>query len=360
MRKEFEDAMNKVLFTTRRDELEDALRGVLKTGDYDKVFLLADEVTSMACVPLVRQLACVEGAKELVISAGDDHKDLSSAQHVWEELQRGGATRHSLVVNVGGGMVSDLGGWCASCFKRGVDFVNLPTTLLAMVDASVGGKTGVNLGGVKNEVGVFNEARLTVVDTRFLSTLDKTNMLAGFAEMVKHSLLCNEETLAELLRTDIDHTGVDEWGRMIEKSVEVKRQIVEEDPREKGRRKALNFGHTIGHAIESFSIQQGRPLLHGHAVAHGMVGELYLSVMKVGFPVMRMRQVVSFLRNTYGPPPITCNDYPTLLEAMTHDKKNTQGRVNFTLLRDVGDVMLDQTAQEEEIKEALDFLREGM
>ncbi len=352
--------MNKVLFTTQSDELETALSDVLKAGAYDKVFLLSDTTTSTKCIPLVRQLACVEGAKEIVVSAGDDHKDLTSAQHVWEELQRGGATRHSLVVNVGGGMVTDLGGWCASCFKRGVDFVNLPTTLLAMVDASVGGKTGVNLRGLKNEIGVFNEAILTIVDTRFLSTLDRENMLSGFAEMVKHALISDEDTLAELLRTDILHTSTDEWGRMIERSVSVKRQVVEEDPREKGKRKALNFGHTIGHAIESLSIRQGRPLLHGYAVAHGMVGELYLSVVKMGFPVVRMRQVVSFLRNTYGLPPIACNDYPTLLETMTHDKKNTLGRVNFTLLKDVGDIMLDQTAQEEEIKEALDFLREGL
>ncbi len=352
--------MNKIVFTPTADTLELSLKELVTMGSYDHLFVLSDSTTHTLCMPLLRHLSTMAGASEIVVAAGDDHKDISSAQHVWEEFERGKASRQSLLVNVGGGMITDLGGWCASCFKRGIDFVNLPTTLLSMVDASVGGKTGVNFHGLKNEIGVFAEPRLTLINTRFLSTLDKENILAGFAEMVKHSLISSEESLAELFSVDPINVNYDEWDKLIRRSVDVKRSIVDKDPREKGLRRVLNFGHTIGHAIESLSMKKGKILLHGYAVAHGMVGELYLSVMKNGFPVNKMRRVVSFLREHYGIVPITCNDYPALLNLMNHDKKNTHGIVNFTLLKDIGEARTDQSATKEEILETLDFMREGL
>ncbi len=352
--------MNKVVFLSEKEKMEEVLKPLLTSGDYDRVFILCDENTHEKCLPVLLSLPCLEGAGEIVVPAGDDNKDLRSSCLVWEGLERGGAMRRSLLVNVGGGMVTDLGGWCASCFKRGIDFLNIPTTLLAMVDASLGGKTGVNFHGLKNELGLFREPILTLVHTPFLATLDRENLLAGYAEMMKHGLLSDSTTLGELLSVDFDQLDLTLLSTLIEKSVDVKRHVVEQDPLENGKRKALNFGHTIGHALEALSLKKGSPLLHGYAVAHGMVGELYLSVMKVDFPVRKMRQMVSVIRALYGAPSVTCDDYAELIHMMSHDKKNTQGQINFTLLRDVGDISINQTASEDEIKEALDFLREGL
>ena len=256
-------------------------------------------------------------------------------------------------------MVTDLGGFAAATFKRGIDFINIPTTLLAMVDASVGGKTGVNFNGLKNEIGVFADARFVIISTLFLDTLDMPNLCSGYAEMLKHGLINDERMWAELVGFSLHNPDFAQLQRMVGESIAVKERIVQQDPHEKGLRKALNLGHTIGHAIESFAMEQGRPMLHGYAVAFGLVGELYLSVCKTAFPIDRLRQTARFIREAYGTPAITCDDYPKLLELMKHDKKNTSGIINFSLLANIGDVKLNQTASEEEIKEALDFIREG-
>ena len=256
-------------------------------------------------------------------------------------------------------MVTDLGGFAAATFKRGIDFINIPTTLLAMVDASVGGKTGVNFNGLKNEIGVFADARFVIISTLFLDTLDMPNLCSGYAEMLKHCLINDERMWAELVGFSLHNPDFAQLQRMVGESIAVKERIVQQDPHEKGLRKALNLGHTIGHAIESFAMEQGRPMLHGYAVAYGLMGELYLSVCKTAFPVYRLRQTARFIREAYGTPDITCDDYPKLLELMKHDKKNTSGTINFSLLANIGDVKLNQTASEEEIKEALDFIREG-
>ena len=251
-------------------------------------------------------------------------------------------------------MVTDLGGFAASTFKRGIQYINIPTTLLSMVDASVGGKTGINFGGLKNEIGVFNNASSVILNTTFLKTMDEENLLSGFAEMLKHGLISDERMWAQLLHVEIEKLSAQD----IADSVAVKQRIVLEDPTEKGIRKALNLGHTAGHAFESYAMKR-QPVLHGYAVAWGIIVELYLSVVKTGFPVDRMRQTVLFIREHYGQLAITCKDYPELLELMHHDKKNTGGTINFTLLGGIGDIRINQTATEDEIKEALDFYREG-
>ena len=279
--------------------------------------------------------------------------------HVWTALQQGGATRHSLLINLGGGMVTDLGGFAASTFKRGIDFINIPTTLLAMVDASVGGKTGINYGGLKNEIGVFSESRFVILDTEFLDTLDAENLRSGYAEMLKHGLIANEKMWAELVGFDLARPDLARLQRMVGESVQVKERVVTEDPREHGIRKALNLGHTVGHAFESLALRCQQPVLHGYAVAYGLVCELYLSAVKTGFPVDKMRQTVQYIRDYYGRMAITCDDYDALYELMTHDKKNQAGKINFTLLGGVGDIRINQTATREEIDEALDFYREG-
>jgi len=338
--------------------LEKSLTDAITSQKADKLFLLTDETTQKLCLPLTKDFPCMSGASPIVIKAGDENKSLEAVVHVWEELQHMDATRHSLLINLGGGMVTDLGGFAASTFKRGIHLINIPTTLLSMVDASVGGKTGFNFGGLKNEIGVFRNASSVILDTTFLNTMDHENILSGYAEMLKHGLINNEKMLAELLTFDVEHPDLNVLQRMVAESVELKQRIVLEDPTEQGIRKVLNLGHTIGHAFESLALKR-QPVLHGYAVAWGLVCELYLSVVKMGFPTERMRQVVRFIFDNYGRMPISCNDYPTLIELMTHDKKNVAGKINFTLLGAVGDIRINQTATKEEIEEALDFYREG-
>ena len=336
-------------------QLEQSLTAAIAACKADRCYVLVDENTERLCLPLIRDFACMKDTESIVIKAGDGHKELETVVHVWSELQRLGATRHSLFVCLGGGMVTDLGGFAASTFKRGISLINIPTTLLAMVDASVGGKTGINFGGLKNEIGVFRNASSVILDTVFLKTMDHENIRSGYAEMLKHGLISNDGMLAELLTFDMTHPDLGQLQRMVAESVQVKQRIVLEDPTEQGLRKALNFGHTAGHAFESLALQRRKPVLHGYAVAWGMVCELYLSAVKTGFPTDRMRQTVRFIIDHYGRMPITCNDYPTLLELMTHDKKNTAGHINFTLLGKVGDIRINQTATHDEIMEALDF-----
>ena len=326
---------------------------------HDHLFVLCDETTERLCLPVVSDFECMKNAQRIVIPATDTHKTLESLSHVWSELQRMGATRHSLMVNLGGGMVTDLGGFAASTFKRGIPYINIPTTLLSMVDASVGGKTGINFGGLKNEIGVFNNARSVILDTTFLRTMDHENICSGYAEMLKHGLINNEEMWAELMNfsLELSDESLEKLGRMVAESVAVKERIVTEDPTEHGIRKALNLGHTAGHAFESLALER-KPVLHGYAVAWGMIVELYLCCIKTGFPQDKMRQTVAFIKENYGRMAITCDDYPHLIELMHHDKKNEGNSINFTLLGSIGDIRINQTATEEEIMEALDFYRE--
>ena len=322
---------------------------------HDLLFVLCDETTERLCLPVVSDFECMKNAQRIVIPATDTHKTLESLSHVWSELQRMGATRHSLMVNLGGGMVTDLGGFAASTFKRGISYINIPTTLLSMVDASVGGKTGINFGGLKNEIGVFNNARSVILDTTFLQTMDHENLLSGFAEMLKHGLINNEQMWAELITLNVEQLTLN--AQMIADNVAVKQRIVTEDPTEQGIRKALNLGHTAGHAFESLALER-KPVLHGYAVAWGLIVELYLCCVKTNFPQEKMRQTVAFIKENYGRMAITCDDYPHLIELMHHDKKNQGNSINFTLLGNIGDIRINQTATEEEIKDALDFYRE--
>ena len=339
--------------------LERDLVNAIAECEHDKIFILTDQTTHDMCLPKLQNFLCLKGAQSIVIKAGDTNKTLDSLAEVWTALSQGGATRHSLMINLGGGMVTDLGGFAASTFKRGIDFINIPTTLLAMVDASVGGKTGINFGGLKNEIGVFSDSKFVIINTQFLDTLDHDNICSGYAEMLKHGLISDNKHWAELVGFNLAQPDLAQLQRMVAESIKVKERIVTEDPHEHGIRKALNLGHTVGHALESFAMKHGRPVLHGYAVAYGMVCELYLSARKTGFPTDKMHQTVRFILDHYGRLPYTCDDYPELLELMRHDKKNTSGIINFTLLGGIGDIRINQTATKEDIEEALDFLREA-
>ena len=369
------------------NDIEHDLATAVAESEHDRVFVLTDDTTHECCLPKVAALLAQYDAVPITIAHGDQHKTLAALGDVWTALQQGGATRHSLLINLGGGMITDLGGFAAATFKRGINFINIPTTLLAMVDAAVGGKTGINFGGLKNEIGAFADARFIIINTCFLDTLDAENLCSGYAEMLKHALISDERMWAEHVNFDLSQPDLAELQRMVAESIAVKERIVAEDPHEHGIRKALNFGHTIGHALEEFALQQAtlsggavvstaptnqttggavvstapkkRPLLHGYAVAFGLIGELYMSARKAGFPTERLHQTTRFIRENYAQTEFTCNDYPTLLNLMRHDKKNTSGVINFTLLHNIGDIRINQTATDEEICEALDFIREG-
>ena len=338
--------------------LKTELAKAIAECEHDRIFVLVDETTNKLCWSLVKDYLCLKDAQTIIIGATDRRKNLDTLVHVWESLQQGKATRHSLLINLGGGMVTDLGGFAASTYKRGINFINVPTTLLAMVDASVGGKTGINFGGLKNEIGVFNDAEFVLLDTNWLRTLDKENIRSGYAEMLKHGLIADDTMWAELINFNLAQPNLRKLASMLNKSVRIKERIVAEDPHEKGIRKALNLGHTFGHAFESWAMKR-QPVLHGYAVAFGLIAELYLATTRTDFPTERMRQTVNFIRAYYGSLPITCNDYPELIELMHHDKKNRGNEINVTLLGGIGDIRIDQTITENDIKEALDFFREG-
>ena len=338
------------------ENLEQDLALSLSECGHDRLFVLADEQTAQCCWPVIKHFSALHEAQLITIPASDAHKDLSSLSLVWQTLSQSGATRHSCLINLGGGMVTDLGGFAAATFKRGINFINLPTTLLAMVDASVGGKTGINFCGLKNEVGVFRQAHATLIDTIFLKTLDMPNICSGYAEMLKHGLISDDETWASLLGYDLLNADPESLRTMVADSVAVKERIVEEDPLEHGIRKALNLGHTVGHAIESWALAKGAPLLHGYAVAYGLVAELFLSSVLAGFPSEKLHSTARFIREAYGTPNILCDDYPALVELMHHDKKNQGDRINFTLLADVGNILINQDASDSDIHDALDFL----
>lgn len=325
----------------------------------DKLFVLTDTTTHEKCLPLLSGCEALKEAVHIVIGATDTHKTLDTLAYVWQQLGHGGGSRHSLMVCLGGGMVTDLGGFAASTFKRGIRFINIPTTLLAMVDAAVGGKTGINFDGLKNEIGVFNESQAVVINTQFLQTLDSENIRSGYAEMLKHALLSGGDLLARHLDFDLANPDLPRLQKMVAESIKVKEAIVKADPHEHGLRKALNLGHTFGHALESLALEQDRAVLHGYAVAWGLVCELYLSCTLRQFPESVMRQCVRFIRDYYGTFDFDCKAYDHLYDLMRHDKKNQAGVINFTLLNGVGDIALDCHATQNDVYEAFDFLREA-
>lgn len=340
--------------------LNENLSRAIEKCPHDKLFILTDEHTRELCMPLLSEMECVKPALPISIGAEDVHKTLETLTYVWKELGDQGASRHSLLINLGGGMVTDLGGFAASTFKRGIPYINIPTTLLAMVDASVGGKTGINFNGLKNEIGVFSPAESVLIDCDFLRSLDARNLLSGYAEMLKHGLISTNGHWAELLKFDFNAIHYKELQALVGKSVQIKEDIVAQDPFEKGIRKALNLGHTVGHAFESLALETGHPVLHGYAVAWGIVCELYFSHLKAGFPKDKLRQTIQFIKDHYGVMPFDCKQYDRLYEFMKHDKKNSAGVINFTLLAEVGDIRINQSASKDEIFEMLDFYREAM
>jgi 3-dehydroquinate synthase len=343
---------NSVIVT---NDLEKELGSILVSYPSDKIFLVTENNCEKQCLPLLQKAPGHENLKTIVILSGEENKNLASVEKIWLFLSNNGADRKSLVVNLGGGMLTDLGSFAASTFKRGMDFINIPTTLLAQVDASVGGKTGFNFNGLKNEIGVINQPKSVLIDTRFLKTIDHQNFISGYAEMIKHGLIQSRDHLYEIRQFDLSQPDFQMLGELIATSVAIKDAIVFQDPNERGIRKALNFGHTAGHAFESYSHRSGKPILHGFAVAYGMIGELFLSHLRCNFPAETMKELSSWLISIYGKFEIKEGDFEVLYNLMTHDKKNEGKKINFTLIPQIGEVLINQDCSKEEIMEALQF-----
>ena len=322
----------------------------------DDIYILTDTNTHEKCLPLLFESEKIRKGHQITVQAGDAQKNIDSLQQIWRYLTENGATRKSLMINVGGGMITDMGGFAAATFKRGIDYINVSTTLLGAVDAATGGKTGINFLGLKNEIGAFYPAKKVLINVEFFRTLDDKNLRSGYAEMIKHALISSRKDLNDVLEIDLGNIDFEKLNNLLIRNIEIKENIVAADPREQNLRKALNLGHTFAHALESLSYKTDNPVLHGYAVAWGMICELYLSHIKTGFPKDELMKMKYFIRENYGTYDCGCTDYSEILELMKHDKKNENREINFTLLAGVGEVKINQTATNEEIKESLDFL----
>lgn len=338
-------------------DLDLSIRDATVATPIEQIFLLTDENASIHCLPLVLKTITIPREHILTIPAGDSNKTLAFTEQIWNFLFSHGATRSSLLLNLGGGMICDMGGFAAATYMRGISYVNIPTTLLADVDAASGGKVGINYNGIKNAIGTFARPKAVIISADFLATLPTKEFLSGFAEMLKHSLISSPLELNRILSYDIDSAPHDELCTLIERSLIIKNYIVEQDPEEHGLRKSLNFGHTIGHAIEQYQLRAGDPIPHGYAVFYGLLAELYLSVKLLGLNDSVIRQCLPLLYNYYGKPQCSCRDQDELIELMRHDKKNIAARhINFTLLKAVGNARINQECADADIREALDWL----
>jgi 3-dehydroquinate synthase len=298
----------------------------LAARSYTRVAVLVDENTRRDCWPLLEPH--LDNPLLIEIPAGEAHKNLETCQYIWSQMLEGGLDRRSVLLNLGGGVVGDMGGFCASTYKRGIDFVQIPTTLLAQVDASIGGKLGVDFQHYKNMVGLFSDPQAVFIHLPFLQTLPARELRSGYAEVIKHSLVGDAGLWGEL-QSHPDPATVN-WEEILPRALMVKKKIVEADPLEKGLREVLNFGHTVGHAIETWALSQGHDVLHGEAVAAGMISEVRLSHQHVGLPEGEMNRIIAFLEKVFPPPPLPTEDELTLL--MQKDKKNQGGKLRMVML----------------------------
>ncbi len=338
-------------------EIQSILTEVLKNFGNRKIFILVDENTRKHCLPAINNINLIKDSEIIEIESGEKNKSIKSVEKVWNELTTKGADRNSLLINLGGGIIGDLGGFVASTFKRGIDFINIPTTLLSQVDASIGGKTGINFLGLKNEIGVFNHPKYVIIDSSFNQTLDKKHIMSGWAEMLKHALIFDEKDWNNLISNDIKQTGFKELNQLIARSVSIKNHFVEKDPFEKNIRKALNFGHTLGHAFESFFMNINKKITHGEAVIHGIICELFLSEKICNFSSKKANEIIPYLLKTYTKLKFNDSDINDIIEYTSHDKKNEGLNISFTLLEDFGQLKIDQFCKKDNITEALNCYR---
>ncbi|MDB2462673.1 3-dehydroquinate synthase [Algibacter sp.] len=328
----------------------------IKKSNFSKIFILVDENTHEHCLPKFLNRVETDKIIEIIeIESGEINKNIDTCVGVWNTLSELNADRKSLIINIGGGVITDLGGFVACTFKRGISYINVPTTLLSMVDASVGGKTGVDLGHLKNQIGVISNPDLVLIDTSFLDTLPKEQMRSGLAEMLKHGLITGEKYWNNF--QDLSKLTLDNLDELIHESVIIKRNVVEEDPFENGLRKTLNFGHTLGHAIESYflSNENKTTLLHGEAIVVGMILASYISTELLNFPKETTQNIKDLFLSYYDKVVIEESDYEAIIELLKYDKKNNHGNINFVLLESIGTCKIDCLVDNKVILNAFKF-----
>lgn len=337
-------------------QLDELLKARTK---YSQYFIIVDENTLENCLPiLLAHIPTLKDAEVIETESGEENKTIEVVTQVWMAMSDFHADRKTLVINLGGGVISDMGGFIASTYKRGVDFLNIATTLLSQVDASVGGKLGVDLGGLKNQIGVFNFPQGVFIYPEFLETLPKEQLRSGFAEVLKHALIKDADYWGTVKKVNLD--DFDDWPSIIHHSVGIKNKVVMNDPTEQGERKLLNYGHTIGHAIETFHLEDKnlRTFLHGEAIAIGMIAEGYLSSKKAGLSQNELDELVVVMGEFFPPMVLEESNFQTYLGLMVHDKKNEKGKINFSLLESIGSSKWDVFCEENEIIEALKYYNE--
>lgn len=338
----------------------DALNVFLLQSSYSKIFVIVDEHTHDLCLaPFLGNLATEIPIEVIEIPFGEINKTIETCSGVWDALADLDADRKGLIINVGGGVVTDLGGFVASTFKRGMDFVNIPTSLLSMVDASVGGKTGVDLGTLKNLIGVINNPQMVLIDGSFLATLPPEELRSGLAEMYKHGLIADLDYWYKL--KDLSQMTIDDLSQLIYESIIIKNEIVLKDPREQNVRKALNYGHTLGHAIESYCLasESRNTLLHGEAIAIGMILESYLSAALTGLPKKELEEITTTFNKMYEEVAFAKADIEHIIENLKYDKKNTNGQINFVLLEAIGKPIIDKQVPNDLIYQAFAYYEQS-
>ncbi len=333
-----------------------ALNDYIANTPPTKIFVLVDENTHAHCYPkFITQLVTEATIEIIEIESGEINKNLETCVGVWNALTDLGADRKSLMINIGGGVITDMGGFVASAFKRGIPFINIPTTLLSMVDASVGGKTGVDLGVLKNQIGFFSNPEMVLIDSEFLPTVAAREIRSGMAEVLKYGLTYDKKLWEEAKNfKSLEDKNIDQ---IIYRSIEIKNEVVLEDPKENGLRKILNYGHTLGHAIESYHLETAEKenLTHGEAIAIGMITEAYLSAKLFDFPESLLDEIKEKITTIYGKPIIDKKDYSPIIDLLKHDKKNTNGNINFVLLSNLEEFHFNCQASEALIIESLDY-----
>ncbi len=334
-----------------------ALNEHLKEMAYSIVFIIVDENTHELCYPSFMSRIQGDYHFEIIeIESGEINKNIETCVGVWEALSELGADRKSVVINLGGGVLTDLGGFVASTFKRGINFINVPTTLLSMVDASVGGKTGVDLGTLKNQIGVINQPEMVLVIPDFLDTLEERQVKSGFSEMLKHGLIQDKNYWNKLKGI----SDLEEMKEAIYRSVVIKNNVVLQDPTEQHLRKILNYGHTLGHAIESYFLEhkEKETLLHGEAIAIGMILEGYLSMRLTDLPTSELEDIKATFLKTFAKVAVSEKDISAIMELMKYDKKNSHGKINFVLLKYIGEAVIDVHIPSEMFQDAFAYYME--
>lgn len=338
--------MSEIIITSN---VKGSIKDFLRKISCSRIAVLCDENTARHCLPLIKE-AC--GDFTLIrIKSGEENKNLGTCEHIWNEMTNARLDRKALLINLGGGVIGDMGGFCAATYKRGIDFIQIPTTLLSQVDASVGGKLGIDFHSFKNHIGVFKDPAAVIIDTVFLKTLNKAELVSGYAEVIKHCLIADAAMWQKIKNHKPEELDMNE---LVAHSVAIKSKITEEDPYEKGLRKILNFGHTIGHAVESFFLEiPGKKMLHGEAIAIGMICESYISMKRGFISEKENEEIKSYILSVYGKKEISDQDIEKIIPLTLQDKKNEQNEIQCTLLEQPGKANFNNPVGMEEMREAL-------